>query len=335
VKASGSAGVGVAGLALVATVWLALRLAPSGPEGGPATVERSEAPVLVDGTPPPEKQRSGDGGAASKQPVSDVSGFRSDPGALPDDSLLGFVEIPGGPMVMGSDPGVDSLAFDVERWGQGRIQGLVEVPAFYLARYETTVAQYRAFVSASGHPRLDPRALEAPADHPVAWVSWADAVEYAAWLDELLRTSRHTPAALARLLEGGWRVALPTEAQWEKAARGSDGRIYPWGNAPRRDRAHYRARVTAPVGSYACPECPYPVLDLSGNVWEWTRSPYQPYPYDPGDDAGGLDADALWVMRGGGFGDSERMIRAANRGGADPGARRAFIGFRVALIRDE
>jgi formylglycine-generating enzyme required for sulfatase activity len=70
---------------------------------------------------------------------------------------------------------------------------------------------------------------------------------------------------------------------------------------------------------------------MSGNVWEWTRSPYQPYPFDTGNDRDGLDADALWVMRGGSFADAERNVRAATRGGGDPGVRRPFIGFRVAI----
>jgi formylglycine-generating enzyme required for sulfatase activity len=72
---------------------------------------------------------------------------------------------------------------------------------------------------------------------------------------------------------------------------------------------------------------------MSGNVWELTRSPYQPYPYDLEDDKDNLDLDALWVMRGGHFGDSERNVRAAIRGGVDPGARRPFIGFRLAIFR--
>jgi formylglycine-generating enzyme required for sulfatase activity len=70
---------------------------------------------------------------------------------------------------------------------------------------------------------------------------------------------------------------------------------------------------------------------MSGNVWEWTRSPYQPYPFDPGDDGGTVQSDALWVMRGGAFNDTEQMARATTRGGADPGVRRPFIGFRIVL----
>ena len=72
---------------------------------------------------------------------------------------------------------------------------------------------------------------------------------------------------------------------------------------------------------------------MAGNVWEWTRSPYQPYPYDATDDREDFDAEALWVMRGGSFSDPAQLVRAANRGGADPGARRPFIGFRVVISR--
>jgi formylglycine-generating enzyme required for sulfatase activity len=68
-------------------------------------------------------------------------------------------------------------------------------------------------------------------------------------------------------------------------------------------------------------------------VWEWTRSPYQPYPYSDADDRAGLELDALWVMRGGHFGDQPQLIRTTTRGAAEPGARRPFIGFRVAITR--
>ena len=86
-----------------------------------------------------------------------------------------------------------------------------------------------------------------------------------------------------------------------------------------------------PVGSYRCDDCPYGLADMSGNVWEWTRSPYQPYPFTADDDSNSLRDDALWVMRGGSFVDPERNIRTGTRGGGDPGARRPFMGFRVAL----
>ncbi len=279
-------------------------------------------------------ERSSDDAAAPAVPAPpDLGGFRSDLFHLPDDSLSGFVAIDAGPFVMGSDPTVDALAFDVERWSVQRPTATIDEPLFFLARFETTVAQYQAFLRTSGHPVPDERTLRAPPDHPVSYVSWTDAVAYARWLDATLRTHPGAPPALVRLLEDGWKVDLPTEAQWEKAARGPEGRIYPWGDAPSPERASYRRTTTAPVGAFRCPECPWGLADMAGNVWEWTRSPYQPYPYDPTDHAVTVDDDALWVMRGGSFQDTEQMVRGANRGGADPGARRAFIGFRVALSR--
>jgi formylglycine-generating enzyme required for sulfatase activity len=253
--------------------------------------------------------------------------FRADAWSLPDEELLGFVEIPGGPFVMGTDVSADPLAFDNERW-----QGTVDVPAFYIGRFEVTVAQFRAFVNATGF-KVDERALRGPPNHPVAFVSWPDALAYCRWLEQRFREWPATPPRLRSLIRDGWRVSLPTEAEWEKAARGTDRRLYPWGNEPRKDRANFEAKNTTPVGQFACPECPFGLSDMSGNVWEWTRSPYQPYPYDPADDRRDLEADALWVMRGGHFGDPARTIRAATRGGADPGARRPFIGFRVVISR--
>ena len=262
----------------------------------------------------------------------DPSSFRSDAWFLPDEELLGFVEVPAGPFLMASDPAIDPLAFDNEWWPGASPQMTVDLVAFYVGRYEVTVAQFAAFVEETGY-RTDPAAFQRPPDHPVAAVSWTDALAYSRWLETTLREWPETPPELGQLLRDGWRISLPSEAEWEKAARGSDGRIYPWGNEPRRDRANYAGGSTAPVGSFECPECPFGLLDMSGNVWEWTRSPYQAYPYDESDDREGLDADALWVMRGGSFGDPERNVRTAIRGGADPGVRRPFIGFRLVISR--
>ena len=313
--ATRSTGVVIAAVVLVALSWLALAVAPD-PEAEGATGDA-------------------DGSGPRVSLPSELAGFRPGTAWLPDDPMLGFEEIPGGPFAMGSDPGRDSLSFNVEWWGEGRVQGQPDIPTFYLGRFEVTVAQYGAFVNASGHPVLDARAVQAPPGHPVTWVAWTDALAYAEWLDGELRRRADAGAldpTVAGLLRDGWRVTLPTEAQWEKAARGVDGRIYPWGDTPEPDFANYRARGTAPVGSFDCPPCVHGLADMSGNVWEWTISPYQPYPFTDADDAETMRSEALWVMRGGSFGDPEQMIRAANRGGADPGARRPFIGFRVALV---
>jgi len=246
--------------------------------------------------------------------------------AVPD-----FVAIPAGPAVIGASTATDAQAFDNERWSAAQAEGTLELPLFYLDRHEVTVAAFGAFVNATGW-NVDRRALEAPATHPVAFVSWPDALAYCRWLGTTLKTAAGVPSEIAHRLREGWRVTLPTEAQWEKAARGGDRRIYPWGDTPRRDRANYESAAPVPVGRFACPECAYGLADMAGNVWEWTRSPYQPYPYDESDDRSGLEADALWVMRGGAFNDPARLVRSAGRGAAEPGARRAFIGFRVALV---
>ena len=279
-------------------------------------------------------ERSGAGADAESSPqltasLGDLPGFRSDAWFLPDGELLGFVEIPAGPFLMGSDPGVDAMAFDNEWWPGGSPQVTLDIPAYYMGRYEVTAAQFAAFVEESGYTA----SFQGSPDHPVTDVSWTDALAYSRWLEKMLGEWSETPAELSRLLRDGWRISLPTEAEWEKAARGTDGRIYPWGNEPRGDRANYRAGGTAPVGSFGCPECPFGLLDMSGNVWEWTRSPYQVYPYDESNDREGLDVDALWVMRGGAFNDTERNVRTAIRGGADPGVRRPFIGFRLVITR--
>ncbi|MGH9174067.1 MAG: formylglycine-generating enzyme family protein [Vicinamibacterales bacterium] len=251
---------------------------------------------------------------------------------LPSDAWPDFVEIPAGSFVMGADPTRDPDAFDNERWSPAAGEGIVDVPAFYVARHEVTVGHFAAFARDTTRS-ADPRVLAGPPTHPVTFVSWPDALAYCRWLQTTLERSATAPSRLRALIGEGWRVSLPSEAEWEKAARGTDRRRYPWGNEPLRSRANYEGTGTTPVGQFACPECSYGLSDMSGNVWEWTRSPYQPYPYDPADDRANLDADALWVMRGGHFGDGPRLVRTTTRGAADPGARRAFIGFRVVLTR--
>jgi formylglycine-generating enzyme required for sulfatase activity len=246
------------------------------------------------------------------------------------DVTADFVEVAAGPFTMGADPARDPEAYDNERWPATGGEGRVFVPTFYIARREVTVGDFAAFADTRTWP-VDARALAQPATHPVTFVSWPDALAYCRWLDTTLRTAASTPAWTKELLANGWRVTLPTEAEWEKAARGTDGRRYPWGHEARPVRANYDGKGTTPVGFFACPECPNGLSDMSGNVWEWTRSPYQPYPYDPGDNRHNLDADALWVIRGGGFADGARLVRTTTRTGADPGARRPFIGFRVVI----
>ena len=273
----------------------------------------------------------GDDGAPP--PDGELAGFRRDAWYLPDDALLGFVEVPGGPFRMGSDPRVDRMAYANERWSRRRLQGSVTLPAFFIGRYEVTVAQYRAFVRDSGY-RAAPESLQGPGNYPVTQVSWTDALAYCRWLQAGLRARAELAPRLAALLDGGWHITLPGEAEWEKAARGDGGRIFPWGDRPDAGRANYDSGGPRAVDRGDCATCAYGLADMSGNVWELTRSPYQDYPFDPADDAQTLAADALWVMRGGSYSDAANNVRAAVRGGVDPGARRANIGFRLVLTPD-
>lgn len=144
----------------------------------------------------------------------------------------------------------------------------VDVPAFFIDRYEVTNMQYKKFVDET--KRRSPSHFvnrtfpEGKADHPVTYVSWIDADAYCAWAGK----------------------RLPTDQEWEKAARGPDGRIFPWGtefdfykaNTPHRWKLSGKEGDTAPVGSFEAGKSPYGVYDMTGNVWEWTSSWYQPYP---------------------------------------------------------
>ena len=197
-----------------------------------------------------------------------------------------------------------------------------------MARYPVTVAQFRAFVESSGYRPKDPDSLGGIDNHPVRFVTWYDAAAYCRWLTDTLREWDGTPEPLASLLrEEGWRICLPSEAEWEKAARGTDGRIFPWEGGADPDRANYDDTGIgdpSPVGCFPKGENPFGCLDMAGNVWEWTRSlwgtdPLEPefkYPYDP-NDRGREDEAAgdrvLRVLRGGAFLNTAEYVRCALR----------------------
>lgn len=213
-----------------------------------------------------ERARAGDTLARLGDPR-----FRADSWYLPDEPLLGFVEIPAGPFLMGSDPEQDDEADDREQ-----PQHPVTLPRYYMARYPVTVAQFRAFVGHSGHQPRDEDCLHGLPNHSVVLVTWHEALAYCRWLTEWFQTGEGIPEAVARQArQEGWEVVLPSEAEWEKAARRADGRIYPWGNAWRDDHANTEEtsiHSTTAVGSFPQGASPSGCLDIAGNVWEWTRS---------------------------------------------------------------
>ena len=249
---------------------------------------------------------------------------------LPNNSLWGFIKIQAGDFIMGSNPVLDRLAYENERWSSRQRQGKVYLPSFYISQYETTIAQFSIYAEEIGFD-LKQIELAGLPDFAAHNITWSDAVGYASWLDSKLRSSPHTPDTLKTMLESGGRVTLPSEAEWEKAARGTDGRIFPWGSQPTSDFANFNTGEIDSVGSKSCGGCAYGLSDMAGNVWEFTRSPLQDYPYDSEDDLENLSEDALWVMRGGSFVDTINNVRAAVRGAVDPGVRSNTIGFRVAI----
>jgi formylglycine-generating enzyme required for sulfatase activity len=231
--------------------------------------------------------------------------------------------IPAGEFLMGSAPSVDKSARDDEQ-----PQHSLHLPDYYLAKTPVTNAQYAAFVQATYRRPEEywkygkPRGKE---DHPMVNVSWHDAVAYCNWLSEVTGRSYH----------------LPSEAEWEKGARGSDGHIYPWGNQWYAKRCHAGKRNiladllglgdTTPVGTYPQGTSPYGLLDMAGNVWEWTQSVYKDYPYNPEDGREDVEAVAPRVLRGGSFRNYTWLMRCACRIWDYPNRRDKLYGFRVAV----
>lgn len=277
--------------------------------------------------------------------------FSDDRWFLPDDDRLGFVEIPRGPFFMGS-PKRDGQRRDGDFEGHEFDEHEVDLPRYYLGRYPVTVAQFKAFADDRGFEPGDPDCLRGVPNHPVDRVSWHEARAYCDWLTERLRACADTPRDLADALLGKvdgrkCRVTLPSEAEWEKAARGPapGRRVFPWGDDPDPAAANYDATgigAPSPVGSFPSGAShPYGVLDLSGNVWEWTRSlwgedvarPVSTDAYVPGPKTEDLKApdDVLRVLRGGAFNDDAGGVCCAVRYWFPPDYRDDGIGFRVAV----
>lgn len=194
------------------------------------------------------------------------------------------------------------------------------VPSFYIDTYEVTCEQYANFLQATGRRApvdwSDGNMPPKLAKHPVVNVTWHDAAAYAKWAGK----------------------RLPTEAEWEKACRGTKGGAYPWGNsnkdkkaasgADTRAKAHPES-ITFPVGSFADDTSPYGVMDMAGNAWEWTADWYKPY---PGSDHFNVEfGNKYKVIRGGGAIDyfqAAATRRCADRSPALPHSTHDALGFR-------
>ncbi len=239
-----------------------------------------------------------------------------------------LILIPAGEFLMGSDPGKDKDAFEDEQ-----PQHTLYLPDYHIARTPVTNAQYAAFVKATNHSKPGhweggklPGSKE---DHPVVAVSWHDAMAYCRWLSE----------------STGKTYRLPSEAEWEKAARGAEGRIYPWGDQWDPKRCNTKEGGpgdTTPVAHFSPQgDSSYGCVDMAGNVWEWTLSlwgkdltkPEFKYPYDSKDGRENLKAgdDVLRVVRGGSWDGDRDLARCAYRGWDDPIDGWSYRGFRIVV----
>jgi formylglycine-generating enzyme required for sulfatase activity len=237
------------------------------------------------------------------------------------------VLIDAGEFIMGSEPG-DGIP-DEETPAH-----FVFLPAYRISRYPVTSEEYAAFLGQSidqDPPSMSGWFLREPPPgqerHPVTGVSWHDALAYCRWLS----------------LATGRRYRVPTEAEWEKAARGKDGLRYPWGNEWEDTRVN-RTGEPAPVDAYPQGDSPFGVLDMIGNVQEWTQTLWgsqsqtnlysYPYRSDDGREEtqveGGM-ARVYRVHRGGSFRDKPTDLHAARRRSSDANSALAWRGFRVVM----
>jgi hypothetical protein len=216
---------------------------------------------------------------------------------------------------------------------------ITPTPEFFIARYPVTVAQFRAFVEQASFRIELASALNDRDNRPVRRVNWHEALAYCEWLNQMLATSPAlADSEIARLVcEDGWRVALPSELEWEKAARGGvPNAIFSWGNTLDPNRANYHDTEIGDTSAVGCfPGNGFGLSDKIGNLWEWTRSLWDfGYPYDLNDrrreDLTAKD-DIARVMRGGSWGSHRDQARSAYRRRSLPDDSRDSMGFRVVL----
>ena len=251
---------------------------------------------------------------------------------LPDDPMLGFIEIPEGEFLMGSDP-------DKDRYSEKREmpQHKLNLSRYYISKYPVTVSQYSNYIEVSKKKiNFDLKKYNQYGNHPVVMVNWHEAVEYCEWLTDQLKKSLELPEDIRKLLQDqDWQIRLPSEAEWEKAARGVDGRIYPWGDKFEKDRLNcYELQLgtTSSAGCFGEGASPYKVLEMSGNVWEWTQTKWgNEYPYNFNDGREDMNRDTARVARGGAWDYSAWYCRAAYRYWFNPELRYDGLGFRLCL----
>ncbi|NOK63158.1 MAG: formylglycine-generating enzyme family protein [Chloroflexi bacterium AL-W] len=240
--------------------------------------------------------------------------------------LPAFVTVPAASFRMGTPE--SDLSGLAKAYGGTRESYREETPqhdvtlvSYAIATAPVSNALYAAFVSQTGTSApmnwRGPQPSDSSHQHPVVDVSWEDAQAFCTWLRD--RT--------------GQVYRLPTEAEWEHAARGVDGCIFPWGNEWEPTLANTRdsgpGRTTTPE-TYPQGASPYGCLDMAGNVWEWTASLDALYPYDPHDGREDVTATGRRILRGGCYANPQGFARCACRFRLPPVTRNEFLGFRLA-----
>ncbi len=222
-----------------------------------------------------------------------------------------WVAIPGGVLRMGSSTQQDASAQAAET-----PQHDVMMPGYWIARCPITNYQYQVFVYATEHacpPHWHKGIFpDGKQDHPVVNISWSDALAFCRWAN----------------------VQLPSEAEWEWAARGPGHRLWPWGNEPPTPlRCNFGLAIakTTPVTRFPGGATTHGVLDMAGNVWEWTRSLWWPYPYVAEDGRESEATTGLRVVRGGSYDCAAHQVRCSNRSAINPAYGYDDVGMRVVL----
>jgi formylglycine-generating enzyme required for sulfatase activity len=229
-----------------------------------------------------------------------------------------FMRVPVGKFIMGSKDD-NSLASENEK-----PQHTIDINYdYWMAKFVITNEQYAQYLGKDKHPVSD---WQKKKDHPVVSVSWDDAMQYCQWFNQTFKSE------LGDLL-----LRLPTEAEWEKAARGAYGNEWPWGNEfdPQKCNSAEgkKGGTTSPVGAYSSlgGDSPYGCADMAGNVLEWTHTLYEKYPYVAGDGREDEKSREDRVLRGGSFYYYSRVARCAYRYRYDPFDLSRSSGFRVAV----
>jgi formylglycine-generating enzyme required for sulfatase activity len=292
-----------------------------GPSAGPPSSEQAKPtevggptptpiPILPTNTPmpPPPTPTPRPTSTPAPTPTGAIAGTAAAPAPTKaPQPEVEMVAIPAGSFTMGSDKDSPDAAPAHQ----------VDLPAYSIDKFEVTNADFAKFVEATGYKTDAEKSgekgwvayAEGKDNHPVVKVSWNDAKAFCEWMGK----------------------RLPTEAEWEKAARGTDGRTYPWGNDWDPKKANGKEaglRGTAAAGSFGAGASPYGAMDMAGNVWEWTADWFQPYPGNKTENP--YYGEKYKVTRGGAWFEEAAQLTTFNRNATSSTAANDDLGFRCA-----